>query len=83
MVSLHLYDVAQNQAFAVSVPGDLADDDRFIVQVVWWSDSQLLVRETNRVSDVLRVLLIDAATRSGKVIREDNIGALGGWKVTS
>lgn len=79
VVGLQFYDVDRSEAFSVSVPGDFASDDRLLVQVVWLSGSQLLVRETNRVSDVLRVLLIDAATRSGRVLREDDLRPLGGW----
>ena len=40
----------------------------------------MLVRETNRESDTLKVVLIDVEKRSGKTVRTENVAELdGGW----
>jgi len=81
VVSLLIYDVAKNEIFSPPVSHDFPDDDRLITEVVWaGTTGQLIMRSTNRESDVLKVILIDANERSGKVIREQDVQKLdGGW----
>ncbi|KAL1968303.1 hypothetical protein VTN77DRAFT_2138 [Rasamsonia byssochlamydoides] len=80
VVNLQFYDVDKDEVFSVDVSHDFADDDRLIIEVLWASSGKVLVRETNRESDVLRVVLIDVKTRSGKVVRSEDIVSLdGGW----
>ncbi|PUU76384.1 putative dipeptidyl-aminopeptidase B [Tuber borchii] len=80
VVHLRFYDLKKKEDFAVTVENDFPDDDRLITEVVWSDGKHLLVRETNRESDVLRMVLIDVGTRSGKVVREVDISAIdGGW----
>ncbi|KAF2400473.1 putative dipeptidyl-aminopeptidase B [Trichodelitschia bisporula] len=79
VVNLQFYDVAKEEVFSLDIKDDFADPDRLITEVVW-ADRKVLIRETNRVSDVLKVVLMDVERRSGRTIREDDVKALdGGW----
>ncbi len=81
VVDLQFYDVVRNEVFSVDVEGDFPNDDRLITEVIWaGSTGKVLVRETNRESDILRVVLIDVKTRTGKAVRTVNVNALDhGW----
>ena len=81
VVALQFYDVDKSEVFSVKIDGDFADDDRLITEVIWaGATGKVLVRETNRESDVLRVVLIDVTTRTGKVVRTVDVNALDkGW----
>lgn len=81
IVSLQFYDVAKGEVFAVKIEDDFADDNRLITEIVWAGKSkQVLVRETNRESDVLKLVLIDVGRRTGKTVRTEDVQALdGGW----
>ena len=79
VVDLQFYDVAKGDVFSVDISGEFADDDRLITAVVW-AGRQVLIKETNRVSDVLRVVLVDVAARTGKAVRTVDVGKIdGGW----
>lgn len=81
VVTLQFYDVAKNEVFSVKIKDDFPDDDRLITEIVWAGRSkQVLVRETNRESDILKVVLMDVERRTGKTVRTENVAALdGGW----
>lgn len=80
VVDLQFYDVARAEVFSVDISGGFADDDRLIIEVLWVGQGKVLVRETNRESDTIRLVLIDVTTRSGKVVRTQDVAALdGGW----
>ncbi|KAK5174408.1 uncharacterized protein LTR77_001488 [Saxophila tyrrhenica] len=81
VVSLQIYDMEKEQVFEVPIDDDFEDDDRLITEVVWAGGSgKVLVRSTNRESDRLKMILIDAVGRSGKTVRERDVLALdGGW----
>ncbi|KAF2831010.1 putative dipeptidyl-aminopeptidase B [Ophiobolus disseminans] len=81
IVSLQFYDVEKGDVFSVKIDDDFADDNRLITEIVWAGKSgQVLVRETNRESDTLKLILIDVAKRTGKTIRTENVAELdGGW----
>ncbi|KAK0624720.1 dipeptidyl peptidase IV N-terminal region-domain-containing protein [Bombardia bombarda] len=79
VVDLKFYDVVKGDVFSVDISGRFADDDRLITTVVWAGD-HVLIKETNRVSDILRVVLVDVAARTGKAVRTVDVGAIdGGW----
>jgi dipeptidyl aminopeptidase len=79
-VDLQFYDIARAEVFSVDISGGFADDDRLIVEVLWVGSGKVLVRETNRESDSFRLVLVDVTSRSGKVVRTQNVAALdGGW----
>ncbi|KAJ5153020.1 dipeptidyl-aminopeptidase B [Penicillium canariense] len=80
IVNLRFYDVAKDELFSIVMPQDFADDDRIIIEVVWAPDGKVLIRESNRESDVVKIFLVDAKSRTAKLVRSDNIAALdGGW----
>lgn len=81
VVSLGIYDVEKGGVFEVPIDDDFEDDNRLITEVVWAGDTgKLLVRSTNRESDILKMILIDAEQRTGKTVRERNVLKLdGGW----
>lgn len=81
IVSLQFYDVAKNDVFSVKIEDDFADDNRLITEIVWAGKTQqVLVRETNRESDILKLVLMDVEKRSGKTVRTENVAELdGGW----
>lgn len=81
VVTLQFYDLAENDVFTVPISGDFEDDDRLITEVLWAGTSgKVLIRETNRESDILKVILVDAAKRSGMTVRETDVNAIdGGW----
>ncbi|MCJ1351889.1 MAG: hypothetical protein MMC33_001873 [Icmadophila ericetorum] len=80
-VDLLFYNVAKNSYFKVDVENDFKERDRLITEVVWaGNDSNVLVRATNRESDVLKVILINVGRKTGKTVREVNIAEIdGGW----
>ena len=79
-VDLQFYDIARAEVFSVDISGGFADDDRLIIEVVSLGPGKVLVRETNRESDSLRIVLIDVPNRSGKVVRTQDVASLdGGW----
>lgn len=81
VVSLQIYDVEKKEVFDVPIDGDFKDDDRLITEVLWAGKTgKVLVRSTNRESDYLKMILIDAESRSGRTVRERNVLELdGGW----
>ncbi|KAH7124029.1 putative dipeptidyl-aminopeptidase B [Dendryphion nanum] len=81
VVSLQFYDVSKNEVFSVKISDDFEDDNRLITEIVWAGKSKrVLVRETNRESDVLKVVLMDVERRTGKTVRTEDVKALdGGW----
>lgn len=79
IVDLLLFDVEAGQVFPSDTKDEFPADDRIINNVLWAGDS-LLVKQTNRVSDFLQVLLIDVAERKGKVVNSVNVKDIdGGW----
>jgi len=81
VVHLRFYDVASKAVFNVPIDGDFEDDNRLITEVVWAGETgKVLIRQTNRESDFLKMVLIDAESRSGATVREQDVQALdGGW----
>jgi len=79
IVELKFYDVSQDQVFSVDVTGGFEDEDR-IINDVTWAGHRVIVKETNRVSDNLRVVLVDVSARKGSAVRTLNVKDIdGGW----
>ena len=81
VVSLQIYDVERGEVFTVPIERDFEDHDRLITEVLWAGETgKLIVRSTNRESDILKLILIDAVKRTGKTVRERDVLMLdGGW----
>ncbi|RFU76592.1 dipeptidyl aminopeptidase [Trichoderma arundinaceum] len=79
VVDLLFYDVSKGDVFSVSTGDEFPDDDRIINNLVWAGD-KVIVKQTNRVSDFLKVILIDVNERQGKTINSIDVGKIdGGW----
>ncbi|KAK6532993.1 hypothetical protein TWF281_007159 [Arthrobotrys megalospora] len=79
-VDILFYDIEKNESFTVAIENDFSDLERLITEVTWAGNGNVLVRETNRESDVLKMVLIDVGTRKGRIVREVDINAIdGGW----
>ncbi|KAI4144703.1 MAG: hypothetical protein L6R39_004073 [Caloplaca ligustica] len=81
VVDLQFYDVKKGEVFLVKTSSDFPDDDRLVTEVIWaGKDAKLIVKETNRESDILKVALLDVPMRTGKIIRHVDVNAVdGGW----
>ena len=81
VIDLQFYDVKKNDVFSVKTDADFPDDDRLITELVWADkEGKVIVKNTNRESDLLKVALIDVAERKGKVVRTKDINKVdGGW----
>lgn len=81
VVDLQFYDVEKAEMFSVPISDDFANDDRLITEVIWAGETgKVLIRSTNRESDILKTILIDANARDGKTVRERDVQKLdGGW----
>jgi dipeptidyl aminopeptidase len=80
VVSLQFYDVEKNEVFSFDMADDFDDAERIIIEIVWASEGKVLVRETNRESDVVKIFVMDTKARTGKLVRSDDVAALdGGW----
>lgn len=80
VVNVQYYDIEKGETFSVDVTDEFPDDDRVIVEVIPASNGTVLVRETNRESDNVKMILVDLLTRKGKVVRSEDINAIdGGW----
>ena len=80
VVHLQFYDVEKGEVFSIDMPGDFKNDDRIIIEIVWASAGQVLIRETNRESDVVKIFLVDTKARTSKLVRSEDIAGLdGGW----
>jgi dipeptidyl aminopeptidase len=80
-VTLQFYDVEKGDIFEVKTSDEFGDENRLITEVVWaGSTGKVLIRETNRESDILRVVLVDVLSRTGKTVRTVHVAELdGGW----
>ncbi|KAH7326338.1 dipeptidyl peptidase IV N-terminal region-domain-containing protein [Stachybotrys elegans] len=79
VVDLQFYDVDEDEVFSVTTEDQFPDDDRIINYLVWAGD-KVILKETNRVSDILKVILVDVPERQGKTINTIDVGKIdGGW----
>ena len=81
IVDLQFYDVSKKEVFKVITNSDFSDEDRLITELVWaGEEGKVLVKETNRESDILKVNLINVVDRTGSVVRTVDVNAIdGGW----
>lgn len=78
-VDLLFYDSARGDIFTVDVSGGFPRDDLLITDITWVG-KKVLVKVTNRVSDVMRVILVDPIARRGLMVRTVDVGKIdGGW----
>ncbi|CAK7227886.1 hypothetical protein SCUCBS95973_006693 [Sporothrix curviconia] len=80
VVNLQFYDISKGDVFTVPVSGDFADDNRLITTVLWAGPQKVLIKETNRISNIMRVVVVDVGSRAGQAVRTVDVGHIdGGW----
>ncbi len=80
VVDMLFYDIAKQEVFTVDIDGGFPDEDRIIFNIVWADNGKALVSESNRVSDRIRVVLVDVASRTGQTVRTVDLKDVdGGW----
>ncbi|KAI1639919.1 dipeptidyl peptidase IV N-terminal region-domain-containing protein [Biscogniauxia mediterranea] len=78
-VDLLFYDMTRGDVFSVEIEGGFQPDNLLITEIIW-AGNKVLIKETNRVSDVMRVILVDVVSRTGKTVRTVDVGKIdGGW----
>ncbi|EPS40932.1 hypothetical protein H072_5200 [Dactylellina haptotyla CBS 200.50] len=79
-VDILFFDIEKGESFEVTIENDFPDPDRLITEVTWAGNNNVLIKESNRESDILKVVLIDVGKRTGKIVREVDINSIdGGW----
>jgi len=60
---------------------EIPNDTRLITEMVWVGDQQVLVRTTNRVSDILKIFIADVtgSTMSSTLTRSENLQKKNSW----
>ncbi|EXJ82697.1 hypothetical protein A1O3_06511 [Capronia epimyces CBS 606.96] len=80
VVDMLFYDISKGQVFTVDIAGGFPDEDRIIFNVLWADDGKVLVSESNRESDRVRVVLVDVVTQTGETVRTVDLTDVdGGW----
>lgn len=80
-VDLQMLEADTLEVFDVAVETEKDDDpEKLITEVVWTGNEHLILRITNRQSDVLKVGVFNAKTRNGEISRTVDVsGRDGGW----
>ncbi|KIV95468.1 hypothetical protein PV10_03122 [Exophiala mesophila] len=79
-VDMLFYDIDKEEVFEVKIDGGFPDNDRIIYNVLWADQGKVLISESNRESDRVRILLVDVVTRSGQTVRTIDLRDIdGGW----
>ncbi|KAG6017685.1 hypothetical protein E4U43_000507 [Claviceps pusilla] len=79
VVDVQYYDVSKGDVFSVSAPDGFPDDNRIISTVLWAGD-KVLIKQSNRVGDFLKAILVDPDKREAKTVKSINIAEIdGGW----
>ncbi|RCI13978.1 hypothetical protein L249_8303 [Ophiocordyceps polyrhachis-furcata BCC 54312] len=79
-VDVLFYDTAERVAFPVPGADAFADDDRIVGHVLWAGNDGVLIKQTNRVGDHQRTVLVDVAARTARVVHDVDGAAIdGGW----
>lgn len=80
VVHVRYYDIDKDEVFGVDADDQFPDDDRIVNFIVWAGAGKVLVKQTNRISDVLRVILVNVEQRKARTVRSRDIGKQdGGW----
>ncbi|EJS43407.1 dap2p [Saccharomyces arboricola H-6] len=74
---LWVYSMKDGSSFNPRINGDKKDTNLLITEVTWVGDGNVLVKTTDRSSDLLTVYLIDTIANTSHVVRNES--ARGGW----
>ncbi|KAF5138820.1 putative dipeptidyl-aminopeptidase B [Metarhizium anisopliae] len=79
VVDVQYYDVSKGDVFSISAPDEFPDHDRIISNVLW-AGNKVLLKQSNRIGDFLKVILVDPSQREAKIVNSINIAEIdGGW----
>ncbi|KAH6890570.1 dipeptidyl peptidase IV N-terminal region-domain-containing protein [Thelonectria olida] len=79
VVDLQFYSFDKSDVFSVPIDDGFEDDNRIINNLIWAGD-KVIIKQTNRVSDILKVVMIDASARKSKTLNTIDVGKIdGGW----
>lgn len=79
VVDLLLLETKSFESYQVPIDDDKDGADKLITEVLWTGDNDVMLRMTDRESKVLKVAVVDAKQRSGKIIRVMDASKDGGW----
>ncbi|PHH79891.1 hypothetical protein CDD80_3478 [Ophiocordyceps camponoti-rufipedis] len=80
-VDILFYDtVDKGVPFSIPIADGFPDDDRIVAYVLWAGHSRVLVKQTNRVGNHQRTLLVDVANKTARVVNDVDAKRLdNGW----
>ncbi|CAN6635014.1 dipeptidyl aminopeptidase A [Trichomonascus vanleenenianus] len=81
IVDILFLEIASEEFYAVPTEKNPAKDN-LITEVTWSGSDKVIVRLTNRESDVLKVSLVDARSRTGKIVRTEDLRGKGWFEIT-
>lgn len=80
VVDVRFYDLQNDEIFSVDADDQFPDDDRIVNYLGWAGADKVLMKQTNRVSDILKVIHVDVSKRKARTVRSRDVGAEdGGW----
>lgn len=83
-VDLYIYSMDKSDSYHVNPSRHFMLSDILLTEVVWIGDGRLIAKLTNRSSDVLKILEVDADGRSSAIIRVNDAAEENGWwEITS
>ncbi|CAI4063559.1 dipeptidyl aminopeptidase SKDI_08G0710 [Saccharomyces kudriavzevii IFO 1802] len=72
-----VYSMKDETSYHPRINGDKKDESLLITEVTWVGDSNVLIKATDRSSDVLTIFLVDTIAKTSNVVRNES--ARGGW----
>ncbi|KAI5459805.1 putative dipeptidyl-aminopeptidase B [Mariannaea sp. PMI_226] len=79
VVEMLFYSFDKHDFFSVPVEDGFEDANRIINNLIWAGD-KVILKQTNRVSDILKVVMIDVGARKSKTLNTINVNEIdGGW----
>uniref|UniRef100_A0A060T419 ARAD1C38214p n=1 Tax=Blastobotrys adeninivorans TaxID=409370 RepID=A0A060T419_BLAAD len=81
VVDIQFLEISSEEYYSVPTEENPAKDD-LITEVVWAGSNQVLVRHTNRESDMLKMSVIDTKKRTGTVTRTEDMKGRGWFEIT-
>lgn len=80
VVKVMIYDTMGAETMTMELPDEFPDGERVILSVLWVTPDRILIKQTNRESDVLKTFLFTVSTGSGVLVRDEDVQSLdGGW----
>lgn len=78
---LWVYSMKDGTSFHPRISGNKKDGSLLITEVTWVGNGNVLVKTTDRSSDILTVFLIDTIAKTSNVVRNESSNG-GWWEIT-